>query len=134
MTLGVSTYFHCSTNKFDYPRLDLMDANRENHPNGALGLWFGLKPEWLASFGEYLYSFEVLKSCDSLVLSISILSKWARNQDFDYRAKRDELLARGIKTLLVQEIDGRIDMGIVLDFDCIQNWKREVRNGDREHS
>lgn len=126
---AVITYFHSSIHNFDYPNLELMKANRANHPNGALGLWFGTEPKWLASFGDNLYSFEVPKSCESLVLSISIILKWARTRDFDYIHKRQELLSKGVRLLQVREIDGRIDMGIVLDLTCIQNWKLETPDG-----
>ncbi len=118
------TMFHASKHAFDFPDVGLLNANRENHANGALGLWVSKQSDWIKSFGSNLY--EVAFTGTVLDLPVGQLAQWGRGHPGDgfFQQHREELLRQGVAYIRVVEIDGRSDMGIVVDFAAIEQFKR----------
>ena len=116
------TLYHGSRHKFDFPEYHQCVEQRSNHRNGELGLWFSMSPEWIGGFGEFVYVFDA-DYTSPYVLPLHELAKWANVEDFDYRQKRLDLLALGHDLILLEEKDGSVDMGVVLDFSTIKNFQ-----------
>lgn len=117
--------YHASPHLFEFPDYDLVCANRENHANGNLGLWVSMSPDWISGFGSNIYSLEV--SGITKDLPLKTLSQWDKDSPNDpdfYSNMRQSLLNEGVTFLRLVEIDGRSDMGIVIDFKAISSFKR----------
>lgn len=115
--------FHASPNLFEQPTYAQCVANRKNHENGALGLWFSYDPGWL-TFGNYVYSFLINPRLKHSTVSISTLAGWSRqSEEFDYVAERNRLLDAGHFYFKLEESDGRCAMGVILNFDAIVDWR-----------
>lgn len=116
--------FHASPHLMSQPNYKQCIANRLNHANGELGLWFSLNTTWIGGFGQHIYSFDLnLMDLKHKTISISELAEWSRVVDFDYQAKRLELLSKDFSVIFIEEKSSDIHMGIVLDFQAITNFK-----------
>lgn len=119
--------FHASKHEFDFPDIGHSAANRENHANGALGLWVATQPDWIGEFGPHLY--EVRVTGKVLDVPIDQFSRWGGRYGVDARddyfaQRRQELLEAGVSYIRVVELDGRSDMGVVVDLAAIEQFKR----------
>lgn len=115
--------FHASPHLIDQPSYDKCLENQTGHDNGRLGLWFAVSNTWIAGFGRNVYSFDLDLNLKYYHCTIGELASWAHSWAFSYEEKRTELLEQGYKFMLLEEQTGNIDMGVVLDFWTITNFK-----------
>lgn len=92
------TLYHASKHRFDFPAFDKSTGNRENHENGALGLWVAERSDWIGAFGNHVYALRL--EGREVDLSISELASWAtqRVDEQFYEAKRAEWAQQGSLT------------------------------------
>jgi hypothetical protein len=114
--------YHASPHKFEFPDYELLTKNKSNHDNGLLGLWVATESDWIKGFGKNVYSLNIEGVSQNL--SIQDLHAWANEADGPqfYEHMRATLMAQGIDYLRLVEIDGRSDMGIVLNFQAIGSF------------
>lgn len=119
--------YHNSNTKFAFPSHESIIKNRTGHVNGVLGLWFANNTKWNDSFGVYTYEIEIHDSSVSLI-SVNDLMSWEKNISKQYINENDkekaylelrEKLLKNYSVLQIQELDGRYEMGIILNFDSI---------------
>lgn len=119
------TRYHASDHEFDFPSYERMAANKTGHDNGLLGLWVSVKPDWITGFGSTVYAMEI--EGVSKDLPIRDLKQWAHDHwndpDF-YKRVRRQLIAEGVAYLILVELDGRSEMGVVVDLGAIRNFRR----------
>lgn len=116
--------FHASRHEFDFPDYDMLTANITNHDNGLLGLWVAKNDDWIEGFGGNIYSVKI--EGETADLSIEELQSWCNKHDNEkdfYVQKRNEFLKNGISYIHLIECNGRSDMGIVIDFSAIKEFK-----------
>ncbi len=111
--------YHSSDHLFTFPDYDMVVRNRTNHTNGELGLWFSTTNSWQVGFGGYCYEFIVVGA--ALTMQYSDFYKMCMVEDCIsyYYNIRNEWLKAGYSHLLIKEDSGKIEMGVVLDFDQI---------------
>lgn len=117
--------YHASHHEFDFPDYEKMVCNKTGHDNGLLGLWVSVKSDWIEGFGPKVYEMDIEGT--SKDLSITQLHRWAFDHADDpdfYRGLRQQLLAEGVAYLRLVESDGRSEMGVIVDFDVIQDFRR----------
>jgi hypothetical protein len=116
---------HASQHDFDFPDFEKITANTTNHINGFLGLWVSVQTDWIEGFGERIYEMDVVGECRDM--PVSELAKWNRQDqgepDF-YARIRETMLEEGVAYLRLIELDGRSEMGVVLDLSAIQHFRR----------
>lgn len=112
--------YHATDHIYDSVDYELLIKNRKNHLNGVLGLWCGMKNDWIKGFGKYIY--EVHYSGKSYDMSINELAGYAhRNIDEgQYREIREKLLSEGYDYISIIEKNNECDMIVVLNFDSIE--------------
>ncbi len=121
--------FHASHHEFDFPDYEKIRKNLTGHANGMLGLWVSVKNDWIDDFGDVKYEI-VLGSPDCRErlnianLSIGTLASWASKDEAFHLAKRQEFLAQEVDYLRLVEVDGRSEMGIVLNFSAIKSFTK----------
>lgn len=131
-------FYHASSHNYDFPCYEDLIKNRTNHANGNLGLWFATKSDWIEGFGVNTYEIEIDQS-DIVVLPFSEAVKW-KNEFKDnlsenseeleciyYQGLRKELM-KTHKVILFKELSGSLDIGILLDFSVIKDFKKVVKN------
>ena len=115
--------FHASKHVFDRPDHVQSERNRENHDNGALGLWVAHSPDWIGGFGQHLYAIEF--SGNAIDLPVQELAAWSRQHENGFHdAKRAELLERGVDALRVIEQDGRCEMAVIVNLQRLERFVR----------
>lgn len=122
--------YHSSNHLFDKPDYELIVENRVNHSNGNLGLWFSTTNDWQQGFGGYTY--ELTLAGNELRMNFTDFKNMCDTDDGNnfYQKVRDKWLSEEFDYLLIVENDGRIGMGIVLNFDSITVFKLlEKQNG-----
>lgn len=126
--------YHASPKKFTFPTYEETIKNRTNHINGTLGLWVSLSPSWISGFGKNIYEIDVLDT-DCSTLPTSELFLWEKTfqkqnssyQNYDedgfiyYQDLRQKLLKEH-KIVLFKELNSNVDMGIILNFECIKQF------------
>lgn len=120
----IETYYHASPNLFDFPDYNLICDNRLNHLNGNLGLWVSKKSDWISNFGGYVYEISIEANTENL--TVNQLQKWSQQDENNatfYQEKRANYLNREVEFISLQEANGAIEMGIVINFDCIKSFK-----------
>lgn len=126
--------YHASPQKFTFPVYDELVKNRTNHINGTLGLWISTNSNWIKGFGTNIYEIDVLDT-DCSVLSVSELFLWEKqfqkqndfcndndNNGLTYYKNLRQQLLKEHKIILFQEHNSNVDMGIILDFECIKQF------------
>lgn len=113
--------FHASKHQFDFPEVEASNTHRENHANGALGLWVSRQSDWIQGFGSNIY--EVRFTGRVLDVPFEQFSKWGRGQeDRFFAARRAELLKQGIAYIRIVEMNGLSEMGVVVDLTSIDRF------------
>jgi len=82
-----------------------------------------MSPEWITGFGSNIYAFELSVNAHGSV-PIGTLREWSKDDSFDYIRQRCKLLSQGFSSVVIEEECLLNAMGVVLDFDKIQNWRR----------
>lgn len=133
--------YHATPHTFDFPVYEELVSKRTNHANGNLGLWFAMNDSWIKGFGQNIYEIEFSDKVTSTI-SLMQLKKWNDNlrenqldlseQDYEkiadeyYQNIRHSLLSSH-KVLLIEEASGECEMGIILDFSVIENFKLQKK-------
>lgn len=113
--------YHNSNHLFTRPNYDLIVANRTNHGNGELGLWFSTTNDWQKGFGKYKYQIAVPnEGCHAIdAMAFRDLCNAEEGTEY-YKLWRERLLAKGYTHIRIYESDGSFDMGIIIDFTKIR--------------
>lgn len=124
--MRLSGLFHASKNLFHELQYDefVKNHNPEYHDNGNLGMWFSLRADWLSPFGSNVYGFDLMDDVKIKSLTVSELASLGHQVDeFDFIGHRNELIKLGFDVIAVVECSGVVEMGIVLNFDKVQNFR-----------
>lgn len=141
-------YYHASNHNYEFPTYEDLIKNRTNHANGNLGLWISAKNNWISGFGKNIYEVDV-DEADIKVIAFSQVVQWEKDftdkvdgaLDYDtkelyacayYQTLRLELLKKHqVKVLMFKEANGSIEMGIVMDFSAIKEFKNMTEPGKK---
>lgn len=118
------TLFHATTKEFSEFDLSKAGSISDHHDNSSLGIWFAVEHTWIKSFGSRIIK-ATIDTTNVFVMSSSDLFELSmrhNDQSFwiEYRSK---LLHDGYTTVAIAEIDGRIEMYVVMDLACILDHK-----------
>lgn len=127
MTRESMIVFHASSHEFTHPSIEMIQKNITNHRNGLLGLWCAFKSDWIKGFGNNTYLLHLLGKTEEMSISEFSSKCHPKDQVFNTPEEvnhyflnwRNELLKNGTDILMIKEIDGRCDMLVVINFDCI---------------
>ncbi len=122
----IKTVYHASPYVYDFPVYEKLlkgVSKGGHHKNGQLGLWCAMKNDWIHGFGKNIYEVSYDDSSEKIMCS-KAFSKLCNNskQEPDYQEWRKELIDSGYSVLALKELNGSIDMLIILDFNIIKNF------------
>lgn len=115
--------YHRSRHVFNFPSIEEIERNRTGHANGLLGLWVAFKDDdWVRGFGSILYTMDVEPSSVRSLHIEYIARLWSDPET--HVNLRAEFLADGVDMIYIVENSGKCDMGVVVNFEIISNFRR----------
>jgi len=108
--------YHNSPHIFEKPTIEMIVANRTNHANGLLGLWFSTSNSWQEGFGQYCYEIDIPDDVRIMYMDIDDFVDMCKNKT-DFLYIRNELLDNDYAAIYIRELSDKVEMGILLDLD-----------------
>lgn len=120
--------YHQSPKRFKTINFASLGKRKENHANGALGLWAWTAIPKANTFGKFLYTIEI-ENPNPYNLPIKTLFNWSKTHDeTDYRQVNCRFLTMGYNLFRIIEENGSCDMVVCLDTDKLKILKIEEQN------